>query len=68
MNNWQRFKVGSFPGRIMKNSKGQTLVEYGLLLVLIAVVIAAIVLIVGTKTCNMYSQVGAKLPDAGANP
>lgn len=64
----RRHKAVFFPISIMKNSKGQTLIEYGLLLVLIAVIIVAIVAIVGTKTCNLYSRVGNQIPDAGAPP
>lgn len=47
---------------ILKNSKGQSLIEYGLLLVLIAVVVIVAVTIVGQKTNNMYSTISASIP------
>ncbi len=45
----------------LKNERGQTLVEYGLLLVLIAVVVIMAVAFVGAKTNNTYSNIGATL-------
>ncbi len=50
------------PSKILKNSKGQTLVEYGLLLILIAVVVIAAVTVVGQKTCNTLSTVSSSMP------
>jgi pilus assembly protein Flp/PilA len=47
---------------ILKNSRGQTLIEYGLLLILIAVVVIAAIAIVGHKTNNTYSTIGSTLP------
>jgi pilus assembly protein Flp/PilA len=41
--------------------KGQTLVEYALLLVLIAIVVIAAVRIVGTQTNTVYSKIGCSL-------
>jgi pilus assembly protein Flp/PilA len=52
----------SRPFRILKNSSGQTLVEYGLLLILIAVVVIAAVAVVGKKTNNTYSTVSSTMP------
>lgn len=46
----------------LKDSKGQTLVEYGLLLILIAVVVIVAVAIVGNKTSNTYSTVSSSVP------
>lgn len=45
-----------------RNEKGQTLVEYGLLLILIAVIVMTAVAVVGGKTNNTYSNIGATLP------
>jgi pilus assembly protein Flp/PilA len=45
-----------------ESEKGQTLIEYGLLLVLIAVVVLAAVTLVGQKTNNLYNEIGTKLP------
>lgn len=50
------------PMLILKNSKGQTLIEYGLLLILIAVVVIAAVTFVGQKTNKMYSTISTSLP------
>ena len=50
------------PVCILKNSRGQTLIEYGLLLILIAVVVIAAVAVVGQKTNNTYSTVSSTLP------
>lgn len=50
------------PLEILNNTKGQTLVEYGLLLILIAVVVIAAVTIVGNKTSNTYSTVSSSVP------
>lgn len=43
----------------LKDNRGQTLVEYGLLLMLIAIVVIAILFAVGRSTNNMYSAVNS---------
>jgi pilus assembly protein Flp/PilA len=45
----------------VKSEKGQTLVEYALLLVLIAIVVIGAVTLVGHKACNVYENIGSKL-------
>jgi pilus assembly protein Flp/PilA len=50
------------PPSILKNSRGQTLVEYGLLLVLIAVVLIAAVTFIGQRTNDTYTTIGNTLP------
>ncbi len=45
----------------LKSEKGQTLVEYALLLVLIAIICIAAVTIVGQKANNVYSNIGSRL-------
>lgn len=47
---------------ILKGNQGQTLVEYGLLLILVAVVVIAGVTFVGEKANNTYTNVGNRLP------
>ena len=47
---------------IIRSEKGQTLVEYGLLLVLIAVVVIAAVTMVGQTLNSTYNNVAVKLP------
>jgi pilus assembly protein Flp/PilA len=45
----------------LRSERGQTLVEYALLLVLIAIVVIAAVTFLGGKTCNVYTNIGSKL-------
>lgn len=56
------------PVRMLKDSKGQTLIEYGLLLILIAIVVIAAVTVVGQKANNKYSVVGDSLPQPTDSP
>lgn len=44
------------------SERGATLIEYGFVLILIAVVVIAAVVFVGNKSNNMYSTVGSTLP------
>jgi len=55
---------GLFPSlkRVVKNRRGQTLIEYGMVLILIAVIIVAMVLVIGQKTNNTYSTIGSTFP------
>ena len=41
----------------LKSEKGQGLVEYALILVLIAIVVIAVLTTLGGKTCNVFSSV-----------
>ena len=45
----------------LKNEKGQTLVEYALILVLIAIVVIAMVMGIGKSSNNVYSTVNSAL-------
>lgn len=45
----------------LKNEKGQGLVEYALILVLIAIVVIAIMTALGGKTCEVFSTVNSSL-------
>lgn len=45
----------------LKNEKGQGLVEYALILVLIAIVVIAIMTALGGKTCEVFSTVNSAL-------
>ncbi|HOI16184.1 MAG TPA: Flp family type IVb pilin [Geobacteraceae bacterium] len=55
---------GLFPSlkSVVKNRRGQTLIEYGMVLILIAVIIVAMVLVIGEKTNNTYSTIGSSFP------
>lgn len=57
----QYIKFTSRLASMLKNEEGQTLVEYALLLVLIAIVVIAAVTIVGHKANNAFSTIGASL-------
>lgn len=50
----------------MKNEKGQTLVEYALILVLIAIVVIVIMTSLGRSTSNVYSSVDSALQPTAA--
>ena len=45
----------------LKDRKGQTLVEYALLLALIAIVVIAVVTLLGGKANNVYSNIANKI-------
>lgn len=44
------------------NEEGQGLVEYALIIALVAIVILAAISILGRKVSNTYTNVGAALP------
>lgn len=48
-------------GRLERDEKGATAVEYGLMVALIAVAIIAAVTLVGTNLSSMFSSVASKL-------
>jgi Flp pilus assembly pilin Flp len=50
-----------------KREKGQGLVEYGLILILVAVVVLIVVAVLGPSIGSMFSNILAKLP-GGAEP
>jgi len=45
----------------LKDEKGQGLVEYALILVLIAIVVIAVLTTLGGKTCNVFSAVASSI-------
>jgi pilus assembly protein Flp/PilA len=46
----------------MKDEKGQGMVEYGLIIGLIAVVVIGALIILGPKISDLFTAVGNKLP------
>ena len=48
--------------RLLKEEEGQTLVEYGLLLALIALVVIAALTILGQKVANTFNRINETLP------
>jgi pilus assembly protein Flp/PilA len=57
----QYVKITSRLASLLKREEGQTLVEYALLLVLIAIVVIAAVTIVGGKSRNVYCNIANSL-------
>lgn len=57
----QYVKFTSRLASLLKREEGQTLVEYALLLVLIAIVVIAAVRLVGTKANNTFCQIAGTL-------
>jgi len=47
--------------RLVREEEGQTLVEYGLLVALIAIVVIAILTLLGTKVRNIFVTVNGHL-------
>jgi len=45
----------------VKSRKGQTLVEYGLILALVAIVVIAVLTVLGDQLKNIFSQVTGAL-------
>jgi pilus assembly protein Flp/PilA len=49
----------------LPEEKGQGLAEYGLILILIAIVIFVILTLLGTQVSTMFSRVDSALPNPG---
>ena len=47
---------------VLRNEKGQGMVEYGLIIALIAIVVIAALIILGPKIRDMLSGVASQLP------
>ncbi|MBV8194370.1 MAG: Flp family type IVb pilin [Candidatus Dormibacteraeota bacterium] len=45
------------PRKVHRNQRGQGLVEYGLILILVAIVVIVILSVVGAQTQNVFSNV-----------
>jgi pilus assembly protein Flp/PilA len=58
---WQRHCVPFLRARFGRGERGAALVEYALLVALIAVVCIAAITILGNKTSDKFSSVGSKL-------
>jgi len=48
--------------RLLKEEEGQTLVEYGLLVALIALVVIAALTVLGKKVANTFNSINETLP------
>ncbi len=49
--------------KFLRDEEGQGMVEYGLLLGLIAIAVIAVLVILGPRIANMFSDVNEALPD-----
>ncbi len=49
----------------LNSSRGQTLVEYALILLLIAIVVIVILASLGKTVNNTYSEISSRVTDAG---
>ena len=58
---WQRFVAPYIKARFGRDERGASLVEYALLVALIAVVCIGAITILGTRTSDKFSSVGSKL-------
>jgi pilus assembly protein Flp/PilA len=58
---WQRYVATKISARFTRAERGAALVEYALLVALIAVVCIAAVTFLGNATSDKFSQVGSKL-------
>ena len=58
---WQRFVAPYIRARFGRDERGASLVEYALLVALIAVVCIAAVTFLGTRTSDKFSSVGSHL-------
>lgn len=59
--NIYRYVAARMTARFAHNERGAALVEYALLVALIAVVCIAAITFIGQSTSNKFSQVGSKL-------
>jgi pilus assembly protein Flp/PilA len=53
---------------VNQSERGQTLVEYGLLLALIAVVVIAALLILGPVVADLFTDIGNTIENAPPSP
>jgi pilus assembly protein Flp/PilA len=58
---WQRFCAPFLRARLGRTERGASLVEYALLVALIAVVCIVAVSFIGTKASGKFSQAGSSL-------
>jgi pilus assembly protein Flp/PilA len=49
----------------LRDEEGQAMVEYGLIIALIAIVVIVALALLGDKIANLFNDVGETLPTAG---
>jgi pilus assembly protein Flp/PilA len=52
----------------MHDPRGQTLVEYGLLLALVAIVVVVALLFLGPVVADLFTDIGEQLAPPGGSP
>lgn len=55
------YKVWNFGQKVARKDEGQSMVEYGLIIALIAVVVVAALLLLGPTIKNMFNSVNTTL-------
>jgi len=58
------YRIGMIVRKFVKNDDAATMVEYALMLALIAVVCIAAVIIIGTKANTVFTNIGTQLTAA----
>lgn len=56
----------AYQSRFVREEKGATMVEYGLMVALIAIVVIGAVTIIGTNLDTKFTEVGTEVADAGS--
>lgn len=57
-------KIGRALSRLWKDEEGQALMEYGLIIALIAVGVIAVLALIGPKLKDAYNDINTKLDEA----
>jgi pilus assembly protein Flp/PilA len=53
--------IRRFVGRLMRSERGQGMVEYALILVLIAVVVIAVLIVLGNQVQNVFCNISGAM-------
>ncbi|GGI71610.1 Flp family type IVb pilin [Pseudarthrobacter scleromae] len=54
--------IAGVKDRFTREEKGATMVEYGIMVAFIAVLVLAVVIVLGPQIANMFQQVSNELP------
>ncbi len=61
-------RIATLVGSRISNERGAALVEYALLLALIAVVCIVALQVLGTQAADKFSTIGSEIQEAGSTP
>ena len=53
--------IRAFVDRLIRHERGQSMVEYALILVLIAVVVIAVLIILGNQVANVFCNISGAI-------